>query len=170
MMKKRTYPLLLALLACALTFGLLSKAEEPTTTPAPTEQVAPAEATAPTAEAVVSAAEEPPAAPAEGTASPLAAIYLSVTALSLAVLPVTGWLKSHVAALANFKTQTFSWVVGLALAWTGYAAQLGIFYEAGPIWTCLYGLAAAFTANALATTELVGFVLEIIGARVAKNK
>ena len=91
-------------------------------------------------------------------------LYLSITTLSLAVLPVTGWLKTF--AFKNVKTQNLSWFVALALAYAGYALQLGMFQGFGAVTTAIYGLAAGFTANGLATTTLVKSILEIGRAHV----
>lgn len=99
---------------------------------------------------------------------PLYAIYFSVTALAAVVLPVTGWLKTHV--LGTAPTQLLSWIVALALAFAGYALQLGIFAGAGPIWTAIYGLAAGLTANGIADVAIVQSLLVAIGARVPKIK
>jgi len=99
---------------------------------------------------------------------PLYAIYFSVTALAAIVLPITGWVKSHV--LKTAPTQLLSWIVALALAFAGYALQLGIFAGAGPIWTAIYGLAAGLTANGVADITIVQSLLVAIGARVPKTK
>jgi len=99
---------------------------------------------------------------------PLYAIYYSLTAVAAVVLPLTGWLKSHVVKSAP--TQLLSWVVALAVAFSGYALQVGIFAGVGPVWTALYGLAAGLIANGVADVTIVQSVLGALGARVPKTK
>lgn len=159
----------------ALLFALLAVAALTLTTPAQpcqgqdttTSEVATALEDAATTPAPTVQEAEPTPAP---TTDPVQSVYVSVSSLALVILPVVGWLKTRVSFTANWRTQTFSWPVGLALAWAGHYLGLGIFAETGPLWTTLYGLAAAFTANALATTELIDAVLVAIGARVPKTK
>lgn len=100
------------------------------------------------------------------TALPFADIWLSVTALSAAVLPATGWLKVHL--FKNTDAQQLSWAVAVALAFAGYALKIGMFAETGPVWTAIYGLAAGLTANGMADHGLIKFVLRLIGAKVKK--
>lgn len=99
---------------------------------------------------------------------PLYAIYYSLTAVAAVVLPLTGWVKSHV--LKTAPTQLLSWVLALAVAYSGYALQVGIFAGVGPIWTALYGLAAGLIANGVADVTIVQSILTALGARVSKTK
>lgn len=101
------------------------------------------------------------------TEVPFADVWLSVTALSAAVLPITGWLRVHL--LKNVEPQAMSWGVAVALAFAGYALKLGMFAETGPVWTAIYGLAAGLTANGMADHGLVKFVLRLLGAKVKKT-
>lgn len=98
----------------------------------------------------------------------LSDVFVSVTALSGAVLPITGWLKGHL--LKKTDPQQLAWGVSVALAFVGYLLKLGLFAETGPVWTALYGLAAGLVANGMADHGLIKFVLRLIGAKVDKKK
>lgn len=93
-------------------------------------------------------------------------LFVSVSAVAMLVLPVTGWFKSHVEFLGSVKTQTFSWVVAMLISFAGYWLKLGVFADASIVETILYGFAAGLTANGLATTEIVDAVLKAIKARL----
>ena len=96
-------------------------------------------------------------------------LYTSVTLLATAVLPLTGWLKTHITLFKGVNTQNLSWFVAVALAFAGYALKLGIFVDTNVLMTAVYGLAAGFTANGLATTQLVDAILVAIKARLKKS-
>ena len=96
-----------------------------------------------------------------------ATVFGTFGLLAVAVLPLTGWLVT--ALKLNDRTQLLSWLVAVALAYAGYGLKLGLFADAGPITTALYGLAAGLVANGLADTSLVQGILQAIGARVPKT-
>lgn len=95
-------------------------------------------------------------------------LYLSISTLAMAVLPITGWIKTHL--FSNIKTQNLSWFVAIGLAYIGYALKLEMFANFGAITTGLYGLAAGFTANGLANTTIVNSILVAIQARIPSRK
>lgn len=96
-----------------------------------------------------------------------ATVFGTFGLLAVAVLPLTGWLVT--ALKLNGTTQLLSWLVAVALAYAGYGLKLGLFADAGPITTAIYGLAAGLVANGLADTSLVQGILQAIGARVPKT-
>lgn len=99
---------------------------------------------------------------------PFAAIFLSVTILATFVMPITGWVKTHI--LKNVNTQNLSWVVAEALAFLGFALKLGIFATTGIFWTVAYGLIAGWTANGLSNTAVLDGLLTAIGAKIKAKK
>jgi hypothetical protein len=98
---------------------------------------------------------------------PLVGTFGSVAGLAAAVLPVTGWLKTHVLKTAN--TQALSWAVAAALAGLGYALDLGVFATAGPAWTAIFAVAAGLVANGLANVNVVKVALVLLRAKVKKG-
>ena len=48
-------------------------------------------------------------------------LFISVTAVAALIIPVTGYLKTHVEFLGGIKTQTFSWIVAMLVA---FAAKM----------------------------------------------
>lgn len=91
-------------------------------------------------------------------------LFVSVSAVAMLVLPVTGWIKANVGL--SIKTQTFSWIVAQLVTFAGFWLKLGVFADATVVETILYGFAAGLTANGLATTELVDAILKAIKARL----
>lgn len=118
-----------------------------------------------TATAVVSSADETP------VPDPVdigLVAFSTFAAMALIVMPVTGWIKT--ALKISGGTQVLSWVVSIAIAYTGYALKLGILADAGPISTAIYGLAAGLVANGIADIGIVQGLLIAIGAKVPKSK
>lgn len=98
---------------------------------------------------------------------PLGGTFASVAGLAAAILPVTGWLKTHV--LKTIPTQGLSWAVAAALAAIGYVFDLGVFATAGPAWTAILAVAAGLIANGTANVHVVKIGLMLIGAKVKKT-
>lgn len=128
-----------------------------------------ADSLAPVADTLATAADSTAAVLAQaGSLEPLTTAYVSLAALAAAVLPVTGWLKTHVLKTVN--PQYLSWVVSAALAAAGYALKLGIFAAATPTATALYAVAAGLISNGVANLAVVKVALALLGARVKKAK
>jgi len=103
-----------------------------------------------------------------GSLEPVAGAFVSLGALAAAVLPVTGWLHTHLLKTVN--PQYLSWVVSLALGAAGFALKLGIFAAATPTAAALYAVAAGLIANGVANLKVVKVALAILGARVKTVK
>lgn len=97
-----------------------------------------------------------------GSVDPFAAIFMSVATLSLVVLPITGWVATHI---VKGSSQIVSWVVALGLASLGHFLGLGAFGEYNWYWTIGYGIIAALTANGMADTSLIKGILTAIAAK-----
>lgn len=97
-----------------------------------------------------------------GSVDPFAMIFVSVAALAAVVLPVTGWIVTHI---TKSGAQVTSWAVALALASLGHFLQLGAFAEYNWYWTIGYGIIAALTANGMADTSLIQGILTAIAAK-----
>ena len=97
-----------------------------------------------------------------GSTDPFSAIFISAGTLSLVVLPITGWLVTH---LTKGGAQIVSWVVALALAALGHFLALGAFADYNWFWTIGYGIIAALTANGMADTSLIKGILTAIAAK-----
>ena len=97
-----------------------------------------------------------------GSVDPFAMIFVSVAALAAVVLPVTGWIVTHV---TKSGAQVTSWVVALALASLGHFLNLGAFADYNWYWTIGYGIIAALTANGMADTSLIKGILTAIAAK-----
>jgi len=95
-------------------------------------------------------------------------MFVSLTALAAAVLPVTGWLKTHI--FKSMNTQGMSWVVSMLLAGIGYALKLGIFASSTPAWAAILAVASGLIANGVANVGIVKFALTVIGAKVKKKE
>lgn len=101
-----------------------------------------------------------------GTTDPLALIFGSVLTLSAVILPVTGYLNTH---LVKVNSQYFSWIIGLALASLGHVFNLGVFGTYDWFWTLGYGFITALSANGFADIAFVKSILEAIYAKVPKK-
>lgn len=93
---------------------------------------------------------------------PFALIFTSVATLASVVLPITGWIATHI---VKGGAQVTSWVVALALASLGHYLGLGAFGEYNWYWTLGYGIIAALTANGMADTSLIKGILTAIAAK-----
>lgn len=97
-----------------------------------------------------------------GSADPLELIFLSVATLAGVVLPITGWIATHV---VKGSAQITSWVVAIGLASLGHVFNLGIFGSYNWFWTIGYGMIAALTANGMADTSMIQAILKAIAAK-----
>jgi uncharacterized membrane protein len=97
-----------------------------------------------------------------GSADPLELIFLSVATLAGVVLPITGWIATHV---VKGSAQITSWVVAVGLASLGHVFNLGIFGSYNWFWTIGYGMIAALTANGMADTSMIQAILKAIAAK-----
>jgi uncharacterized membrane protein len=97
-----------------------------------------------------------------GSADPLELIFLSVATLAGVVLPITGWIATHV---VKGSAQITSWVVAVGLASLGHVFNLGIFGDYNWFWTIGYGMIAALTANGMADTSVIQAILKAIAAK-----
>lgn len=97
-----------------------------------------------------------------GSSDPFALIFMSVATLAAVVLPITGWIVTHIVKQG---AQVTSWVVALALASLGHYLGLGAFGEYNWYWTIGYGIIAALTANGMADTSLIQGILTAIAAK-----
>jgi hypothetical protein len=97
-----------------------------------------------------------------GSTDPFEAIFMSVAALSLVILPITGWVVTH---LVKGNSRVVSWVVALLLASLGHFLNLGEFGTYNWYWTIGYGIIAALTANGMADTSLIKGILTAIAAK-----
>lgn len=97
-----------------------------------------------------------------GSSDPLALIFASVATLAAVVLPITGWIATHI---VKGSAQIISWIVALALASVGHYMNLGVFGEYSWFWTLGYGFIAALTANGMADTSMVKAILTAIAAK-----
>ena len=97
-----------------------------------------------------------------GSADPLELIFLSVATLAGVVLPITGWIATHV---VKGSAQITSWVVAIGLASLGHVFNLGVFGSYNWFWTIGYGMIAALTANGMADTSMIQAILKAIAAK-----
>ena len=97
-----------------------------------------------------------------GSSDPLELIFLSVATLAGVVLPITGWIATHV---VKGSAQITSWVVAIGLASLGHVFNLGIFGSYNWFWTIGYGMIAALTANGMADTSMIQAILKAIAAK-----
>ena len=97
-----------------------------------------------------------------GSSDPLELIFLSVATLAGVVLPITGWIATHV---VKGSAQITSWVVAIGLASLGHVFNLGIFGDYNWFWTIGYGMIAALTANGMADTSMIQAILKAIAAK-----
>lgn len=97
-----------------------------------------------------------------GSVDPFALIFTSVATLAAVVLPITGWVTTHI---VKGGAQVTSWVVALALASLGHYLNLGAFADYNWYWTIGYGIIAALTANGMADTSLIKGILTAIAAK-----
>ena len=97
-----------------------------------------------------------------GSADPLELIFLSVATLAGVVLPITGWIATHV---VKGSAQITSWVVAIGLASLGHVLNLGVFGSYNWFWTIGYGMIAALTANGMADTSMIQAILKAIAAK-----
>ncbi len=97
-----------------------------------------------------------------GSADPLELIFLSVATLAGVVLPITGWIATHV---VKGSAQITSWVVAIGLSSLGHVFNLGIFGDYNWFWTIGYGMIAALTANGMADTSIIQAILKAIAAK-----
>ena len=97
-----------------------------------------------------------------GSVDPFALIFTSVATLAAVVLPITGWVATHI---VKGSAQLVSWVIALALAALGHYLNLGAFADYNWYWTIGYGIIAALTANGMADTSLIKGILTAIAAK-----
>lgn len=97
-----------------------------------------------------------------GSSDPLELIFLSVATLAGVVLPITGWIATHI---VKGSAQITSWVVAIGLASLGHVFNLGIFGDYNWFWTIGYGMIAALTANGMADTSMIQAILKAIAAK-----
>jgi uncharacterized membrane protein len=97
-----------------------------------------------------------------GSADPLELIFLSVATLAGVVLPITGWIATHI---VKGSAQITSWVVAIGLASLGHVFNLGVFGSYNWFWTIGYGMIAALTANGMADTSMIQAILKAIAAK-----
>ena len=97
-----------------------------------------------------------------GSVDPFALIFTSVATLAAVVLPITGWVVTHI---VKGSAQLVSWVIALALAALGHYLNLGAFADYNWYWTIGYGIIAALTANGMADTSLIKGILTAIAAK-----
>ncbi len=97
-----------------------------------------------------------------GSADPLELIFLSVATLAAGVLPITGWIATHI---VKGSAQITSWVVAIGLASLGHVFNLGVFGSYNWFWTIGYGMIAALTANGMADTSMIQAILKAIAAK-----
>jgi hypothetical protein len=92
----------------------------------------------------------------------------SVGAMAALVTLVTGWLSTHVSAIAKANStwkQVTAWAVSIAVAFVSAYLGVGVATGLNILWTVINGLAVGLVANGLFDVALVQSVLIMLKAR-----
>jgi len=100
----------------------------------------------------------------------ISSYFVSLGAMAGLVTLVTGWLNTHVPALAKANStwkQVMAWVVSIAIAFVGAYLGMGLANGLSILWTVITGVAVGLVANGLFDVTLIQSLLIILKAHKA---
>jgi hypothetical protein len=85
------------------------------------------------------------------------------------VILIGGWIIGKVGAKDTL-AQVITGVVALALSLAGHYLEIGFFGEQSTLWAGIYGVAAALSANGIASNDVISMFLEFLKLKVPAKK
>lgn len=93
--------------------------------------------------------------------------FISLAALSGAVLPVTEFIKRLFKASGGW-VKFLSWIVAVALAFVGWWLNMGMLEGLSVLWVVIYGFAAGLVANSVFDIGIIQTILSALKGIVKK--